>query len=80
MVESKMSRHDMIVELVSDQISSIEVMVRDGERADLERWLAPILHKELAEELMNEDDSAVAARYEAELGEMPDGWEEGDGE
>ena len=73
---NRMTRHDMLVEIVSDLINTVEDQANTGEREELEAWLAPIIHEHLARGHMNEDDSAVAALYETHTGNAPRGWEE----
>lgn len=75
-MSNKMNRHDMLVEIISDYISQIEALAIQGDRAMLEEWLAPILHREEEAAFQNKDDSAVAAHYTAMLGTAPVGWED----
>jgi hypothetical protein len=72
----KMTRHDMFVEMVSDLISTAEEQAVRGDRVELEEWLGPIVHSHLADSYKNENDDAVVAAYEAQLGSTPCGWEE----
>lgn len=71
----KMQRHDMLVEMASEMINSIEDLTAQGNRADLEAWIAPILHDYYSRQWSNESDEFVAERYEQETGTIPKGWE-----
>lgn len=72
----KMTRHDMLVEIVSELINDVEDMAVAGKRVGLEVWLAPILHKHMAQQNANEGDSTIAGMYKAQLGRVPMGWED----
>jgi hypothetical protein len=61
-------RHDMLVELVSDQISSMEQMLRDDEYANVHTWLHPILLRELKMDSADWNDDELQQYYCDQLG------------
>lgn len=63
-----MNRHDMLVELVSDQINSIEQMIRDDEYQDVHTWLHPILLRELKLDYADWSDDELQSYYCDQLG------------
>lgn len=63
-----MTRHDMLVELVTDQINSIEQMFRDDEYDDVHRWLHPILLRELKLDYADWSDDDLQSYYCDQLG------------
>lgn len=63
-----MNRHDMLVELVSDQINSIEQMIRDDEYQDVHTWLHPILLRELKLDYADWSDDDLKSYYCDQLG------------
>ena len=71
----KMQRHDMLVEMISEMINGIEDLAAQGNREDLEAWIAPILLDYYSRQWSNESDEFVAERYEQETGAAPKGWE-----
>lgn len=71
----KMQRHDMLVEMTSEMINVIEDLAAQGNRADLEAWIAPILLDYYSRQWSNESDEFVADQYEQEIGTLPTGWE-----
>ena len=71
----KMQRHDMLVEMTSKMINGIEDLAAQGNLADLEAWIAPILLDYYSRQWSNESDEFVADRYEQETGTLPTGWE-----
>jgi hypothetical protein len=62
------TRHDMLVELVSDQINSIEQMIRDDEYQDVHNWLHPILLRELKLDYADWSDADLQSYYCDQLG------------
>ena len=62
------TRHDMLVELVTDQINSIEQMIRDDEYNDVHRWLHPILLRELKLDYADWSDTDLQSYYCDQLG------------
>lgn len=62
------TRHDMLVELVTDQINSIEQMIRDDEYDDVHRWLHPILLRELKLDYADWSDDDLQRYYCDQLG------------
>ena len=62
------TRHDMLVELVTDQINSIEQMIRDDEYDDVHRWLHPILLRELKLDYADWSDADLQSYYCDQLG------------
>lgn len=62
------TRHDMLVELVTDQINSIEQMIRDDEYDDVHRWLHPILLRELKLDYAGWSDADLQSYYCDQLG------------
>ena len=71
----RMQRHDMLVEIVSEMINSIEQLAIEENRVELEAWLAPILHQHYASAYASEPDETIAEMYERETGTVPTGWE-----
>lgn len=66
------TRHDMLVELVTDQINSIEQMIRDDEYQDVHTWLHPILLRELKLDYADWSDADLQSYYCDQLGvDMP---------
>lgn len=63
-----MNRHDMLVELVTDQINSIEQMLRDDEYQDVHTWLHPILLRELKLDYADWSDDDLKSYYCDQLG------------
>lgn len=63
-----MNRHDMFVELVTDQINSIEQMIRDDEYGDVHHWLHPILLRELKLDYADWTDEQLQDYYNDQLG------------
>ena len=72
----RMNRHDMLVEIVSEMLNSVEQLSIQGSRVELEAWLAPIMHNHYAHLHANESDESIADLYEREIGTIPMGWEE----
>jgi len=72
----RMNRHDMLVEIVSEMLNSVEQLAIEGNRAELEAWLAPIMHNHYAHLHANEGDESIADLYERETGTLPVGWDE----
>ena len=72
----RMNRHDMLVEIVSEMLNSVEQLSIEGNRAELEAWLAPIMHNHCAHLHANESDESIADLYAREIGTLPMGWEE----
>lgn len=64
----KTTRHDMLVELVTDQINSIEQMIRDDEYQDVHTWLHPILFRELKLDYADWSDDDLETYYCDRLG------------
>jgi hypothetical protein len=62
------TRHDMLVELVTDQINSIEQMIRDDEYQDVHNWLHPILLRELKLDYADWSDAELQDYYCDQLG------------
>jgi hypothetical protein len=62
------TRHDMLVELVTDQINSIEQMIRDDEYTDVHNWLHPILLREMKLECADLEDDDLKRHYCDQLG------------
>lgn len=62
------TRHDMLVELVTDQINSIEQMIRDDEYQDVHTWLHPILLRELKLDYADWSDDDLKSYYCDQLG------------
>lgn len=61
-------RHDMLVELATDQINSIEQMIRDGVYQDVHNWLHPILLRELKLDYADWSDTDLQDYYCDQLG------------
>ena len=62
------TRHDMLVELVTDQINSIEQMIRDDEYDDVHHWLHPILLRKLKLDYADWSDDDLKNYYCDQLG------------
>lgn len=68
-----MNRHDMLVELASDQVNQIEHMIREDQYEDVHLWLHPILLNQLKLELGGFSDEDVKRHYCDQMGvDMPD--------
>lgn len=63
-----MNRHDMLVELVSDQINSIKQMIQDDEYDDVHNWLHPILLREMRIDCADLEDDDLKNYYCDTLG------------
>lgn len=63
-----MSRHDMLVELASDQVNQIQQMILDGDYDDVHKWLHPILLANLKLEVADFEDKDLKRYYESQLG------------
>jgi hypothetical protein len=62
------TRHDMLVELASDQINQIEQMFRDDEYQDVHHWLHPIFVRELMIQFGDFSDADLQTHYCDQLG------------
>ena len=62
------TRHDMLVEMATDRINQIEVMVRENEYDDLHRWLHPIILAELKLDMAELSDDDFRRHYCDQLG------------
>lgn len=68
-----MSRHDMFVELATDQVNQVQQLLDEGRYDEVHAWLQPIflkiLHNDFAE--LNDDD--LEAHYRDQMGvDIPD--------
>lgn len=68
------TRHDMLIELVTDQINSIQQMLSDGDYQDVHNWLHPILLRELKLDCADFSDDDLKRYYGDRLGiDFPSG-------
>jgi hypothetical protein len=67
------TRHDMLVELASDQVNQIQQLFDEGDYAGIHAWLQPILLRELKIALADSSDNALKVFYCDQLGvDIPD--------
>lgn len=57
------TRHDMLVELATDQINSIQQMLSDGDYEDVHNWLHPILLADLKLDVADFSDHDLKRYY-----------------
>jgi hypothetical protein len=62
------TRHDMLVELATDQVNSIQQMLLDGDYEDVHNWLHPILLAELKLDVADFSDNDLKRFYADRMG------------
>ena len=66
-----MTRHDMFVELASDNVSTVQQLILNGEYGKVHEWLQPLFIRSLREDCAEMCDDDLAWYYEEQLGVAP---------
>lgn len=68
-----MARHDMFVELATDQVNQVQQLFDEGRYREVHDWLWPIFYKILKQELAEMNDDDLEAHYRDQMGvDIPD--------
>lgn len=67
-----MSRHDMFVELASDQVSQVQDLIDQGRYEEVHSWLQPLFLEVLRKDFAEFSDDDLTSHYYDQLGvELP---------
>ena len=63
-----MARHDIFVELATDQVNQVQELLDEDRYREVHEWLWPIFYKILKQELAELSDDDLEAHYADQLG------------
>lgn len=63
-----MARHDMFVELATDQVNQVQKLLDEGRYREVHDWLWPIFYKILKQELAELSDNNLKTYYANQMG------------
>lgn len=63
-----MSRHDMFVELATDQVNQVQELLDEGRYKEVHDWLWPIFYKILKQDFAELSDDDLEAHYADQMG------------
>lgn len=63
-----MTRHDMFVELATDQVNQVQQLLDEGRYREVHDWLWPIFYKNLKQELAEMSDDDLESHYADQMG------------
>lgn len=68
-----MARHDMFVELATDQVNQVQQLLDEGRYREVHEWLQPIFLKILHEDFAEHSDEDLKDHYCDQMGvDIPD--------
>lgn len=62
------TRHDMFVELATDQVNQVQQLLDEGRYREVHDWLWPIFYKNLKQELAEMSDDDLESHYADQMG------------